>query len=441
MSVTMEVDLSAIPIIPALRDRTLDQLKHLNSNKIIFTDDTNVPRDWRGVAHHCGINLVELAQSTNPIAEVLKLWNNEKLFKGEIRPSIKDLQDILGYIDRWDVYDDTKEMMMKDAEHYIASQQSQPVPVETVKPFQNGCLTIKDVDRIKRGLPLFIYDAFLLFADEDYHYARVMIDKLESDYNMNLVVKDRDLLVGGGFEYKAITQLIAERCASVIVICSPNLLKSDEHMFCLEFSQYISITQRERNKRIIPCVYEPCDLPHELSLLSCLYFQSLLKYGNFWDKIKQSVDIAAMTMSPQSRAILPGIAQGRESSGERCVISEVATEEIQSTTESAIAEQTAILKMSDPTTHFPGNSIEDSSKNKLFANKLSSNLSGPSKNAKAEGKSSFTRFSLDFPRPFKKTESKSADSPCDITKPEKKSLLNVLKKKKLFKRKAVACEA
>lgn len=121
-----------------------------------------------------------LAQSSSPFEGVLKQWVENRLTSGGTPPTLKDLQDILGQIDRWDVYDDTEEMMSmlmqklikfcliillnckeifchlvliniditinfisgSDAEYYSESLlQIQPAVNETMKPFQNGCLT------------------------------------------------------------------------------------------------------------------------------------------------------------------------------------------------------------------------------------------------------------------------------------------------------------
>ncbi len=68
-------------------------------------------RDWRGLAHFTGIRISTLAQCPNPFSEILKLWDDDKMSKGAKRPSLGDLLDILGRIDRWDVYDDSEPLM------------------------------------------------------------------------------------------------------------------------------------------------------------------------------------------------------------------------------------------------------------------------------------------------------------------------------------------
>ncbi|XP_034247483.1 myeloid differentiation primary response protein MyD88 isoform X2 [Thrips palmi] len=372
MAVQGIIDISQTPVTK-LRDRTKTLLSaSLNQLRVIPTDD-NIPRDWRGVAHFAEVNTRSLSQSSTPFEDVLKQWVENKLTSEGSPPTFKDLQDILGQIDRWDVYDDSEEMMKSDAEYYSQSLlQIQPAPHEAIKPFQNGCLTTEDVERVRQGLPLIKYDAFLLYADEDLSYAKVMIDKLENNFKLRLVVKDRDLLSGVGLEFSAITKLIAERCSSLIVILSPNLLNSHEKMFFLSFAQTISITQQnERNacKRIVPCRYEPCSLPIEISYLYCLDYRQASMFGNFWPRLRDSI------MAAIDRPI-PNLIEATSS---RCEITEITSQEMKS--QEVMSEEnlknlknpeikplveprdtvqnTAEVVMSDPSTHYPGSSLEE----------------------------------------------------------------------------------
>lgn len=100
------VNLDDVPI-SALRSKSRDLLsKRLNDIKVILSED-GAPRDWRGILSSIGlsddINLVQ--SKPNPMKEVLDRWENEC----KIRPTIGNLQQILGHIDRWDVLDDTND--------------------------------------------------------------------------------------------------------------------------------------------------------------------------------------------------------------------------------------------------------------------------------------------------------------------------------------------
>lgn len=101
-------------------------------------------------------------------------------------------------------------------------------------------LTLDDVRSLRDHLPLQIYDAFVLFDDDDIDFATELIEKLEKQYELKLCVATRDL-VGGTLELDATTRLITERCNRLIVIVSPAFLKSQANKFFLNFAQAVGI--------------------------------------------------------------------------------------------------------------------------------------------------------------------------------------------------------
>ncbi|XP_075165229.1 myeloid differentiation primary response protein MyD88-like [Haematobia irritans] len=103
-------------------------------------------------------------------------------------------------------------------------------------------LTTDDVLRVKKGLPLQRYDAFVLYADADLMYVTEMLTKLEdTEYNFKLCIKDRDLLAGVAFKHVALTKLIEERCKYLIVILTNAFLRSAENKFFVDFTQALQI--------------------------------------------------------------------------------------------------------------------------------------------------------------------------------------------------------
>lgn len=52
-------------------------------------------------------------------------------------------------------------------------------------------LTTHDRERLIQGLPPQQYDAFILFADEDAHFATEIIDKME-EYGLKVIESIRD---------------------------------------------------------------------------------------------------------------------------------------------------------------------------------------------------------------------------------------------------------
>lgn len=136
---------------------------------------------------------------------------------------------------------------------------------KTVKPFDlsaEDILTSDDIRRIGEGLDPQLYDAFVLFDQDDIGFATEVIETMEKSYDLKFCVKERDL-VGGSFELDAVIKLIAQRyvlfgqdafttllfnfklcfrCARLVVIISDAFLQSHDKFF-YSLAQSISISK------------------------------------------------------------------------------------------------------------------------------------------------------------------------------------------------------
>ena len=101
-------------------------------------------------------------------------------------------------------------------------------------------LTAEDDSNFNQGLPLMHYNAYLLYANEDVEFAAQIIDKLENKYNLDIFVKERNLM-GGVLEIGASISILANRCDKVIVILSPAFLASNECKYLSNFAHSIGI--------------------------------------------------------------------------------------------------------------------------------------------------------------------------------------------------------
>jgi myeloid differentiation primary response protein MyD88 len=101
-------------------------------------------------------------------------------------------------------------------------------------------MTTDDVLRINEGRPLEMYDAFVLYDQDDIDFAIQLLETMEKDYEMKFCVKDRDL-VGGGLEMDKMIKLITERCNRLIVILSDSFFKSSANSYYLSFAQAYGI--------------------------------------------------------------------------------------------------------------------------------------------------------------------------------------------------------
>ncbi|XP_071446600.1 myeloid differentiation primary response protein MyD88 [Hetaerina americana] len=271
----------------ALGVNTINKISvSLNTLKVLPTDE-GLPRDWRGLAQLTGLdgNLTRsLGCKPDPTAEVLKLWINNKASEA----SIGSLKSYLSQMDRWDIIDDTSSMIEQDTKEFTTrlknvDMSERHLAVEADKHI----LTVDDVCRLENGLQPQNYDAFLLFAEEDVDFAMQIVGKMEDDYGLKLCIKDRDLVGGLTFEHEAIMKLIAERCNRLIVVVSPNFLKSEANKFFVTFAQALGIEQRQR--KVVPCLYQPCQLPPELSYYFLLDFNRAGKLWNIWEKLRDSI--------------------------------------------------------------------------------------------------------------------------------------------------------
>uniref|UniRef100_A0A0K8VAP5 Myeloid differentiation primary response protein MyD88 n=1 Tax=Bactrocera latifrons TaxID=174628 RepID=A0A0K8VAP5_BACLA len=146
-------------------------------------------------------------------------------------------------------------------------------------------LTRQDAARLRRGLPLTKYDAFVLYAEPDQHYANEMQQKLEkyTEYNFQLVFKNRDLL-GGTFFHDAVTELMEDRCNYVLLIVTPNFNRDYESCFFFHNAQTLQL--QENRRKIIPLLYG-LQLPRRLRGLHTLKYHS----EHFWDLLVDSLSV------------------------------------------------------------------------------------------------------------------------------------------------------
>ncbi|XP_055686122.1 myeloid differentiation primary response protein MyD88 [Lutzomyia longipalpis] len=277
------INLYDVPVT-ALRTKTrelmallLDPIKYLPSEE-------GRQRDWRGIAEVTGFRNQQTTFIGNQRSPTLKLLEMLGKQGGEV-VTLAELQRILGIIDRWDVVDDTNQSFLEDAEIFLcAKPKFVELPEKGSAPSEwdddTNILTNDDAPGLLQK-----YDAFVLFADEDIEYATELIERLEES-GFKLCEKSRDLKAGHQ-EHDAICRLIAERCNKLILIVTQAFLQSAANTFFVNVGQAFSIEKRRR--MIIPCLYEKCILPPNLSFYFVLNYQTSGKLFNFWDKLKQSI--------------------------------------------------------------------------------------------------------------------------------------------------------
>jgi len=252
---------------------------NLFSANIFWTRDHFL--DWRGLAHLTG--LAE-PHGDSPADQLLTTWGRRP------EASLGSLMEFLGRMDRWDIVDDVYHLIREDAIVYSKGIIKYRAELRAADcSTDNQVLTFDDIRRLEEGLEPQLYDALLLYADQDEAFARQVFDRLENDYHLKVCLKES--LVGGlAFEHQGILKLISERCRRVIIILSRSFLDSPVNRFSVSFAQALAIENRRRI--IIPCVYERTDmeLPQEIRMLYKLdYNRATLRDYNFWERLRASV--------------------------------------------------------------------------------------------------------------------------------------------------------
>ncbi|XP_057367721.1 uncharacterized protein LOC130688721 isoform X2 [Daphnia carinata] len=260
----------------SLRASTLATLSNmLNPTKVLLSDDGHF-RDWRGVAELMGVDVLiiqNLERTSSPFASLISQAKNLTANK---------LIEYLEKMDRYDVIDDTIAVMENDL--YLASRQSISNRIQSQSP---QLVTIGDQECYSEHGTLVQYDAFVLYAREDQEFVDRVVEKMEGEYGMKLCLKERDFIAGLPFEHQAVTELISNRCRFVLPIFSPNFLNSEDNKFVVNFSEALGIERGCR--KIVPCLYQQCDLPKSVRYYTRLDFTRQNPYWDFWDKMKKSL--------------------------------------------------------------------------------------------------------------------------------------------------------
>lgn len=105
------INLGEIPV-SALRQRTFQLLAVLLNKKKIFKSEDGYYRDWRGLFQAIHLEnhyIAEVEGHSNPSQRIFELWKLSAAKENKV-PSLLELQNILGIIDRWDIVDDSSKL-------------------------------------------------------------------------------------------------------------------------------------------------------------------------------------------------------------------------------------------------------------------------------------------------------------------------------------------
>jgi len=299
---TINCNMSITGPLWVLKPSTIELLSiELNSNKELLSEEGHL-RDWRGLAELSGLtNLIiqKIQHSSDPTKELLTQW------KKTTNVNIEIFFQYLETIDRFDVIDDNKKNIKEDIAfaNKIAKEKGLALEYLDTKTnlSDNGkeALTFDDLIRLKEGLDLMQYDAFILYGDDDKEFTEHLVKRLENQ-GLKVCIKDRDLL-GGAFEHEAVMNLIAQRCRKLVPIFSPSFFTSENNKFLTCFGQHIGIEKCTRT--LIPVLYKSCDIPPNLAMYHKLVYKPNNTLVNFWQKLTDSIKPGSYKLSDEKAAI------------------------------------------------------------------------------------------------------------------------------------------
>merc|ERR1719154_546044 len=232
----------------------------------------------------------KIKNSQEPFAEIFSSW------KKMPEANVRDLWNILEQIDRFDVRDDAAEKMLEDIKQATKTATKKGLDLKnlTAAETETGeeALTMEDLDCLNSGKPLPVYDAFILYGEEDEEVVSAIVANLEAQ-GLKILLKDRDLL-GGTFEHAAVMKLISSRCTKLVPLFSSSFFSSEYNTFLANFSQHLSLeTPGKMTAKIIPIVSDQrCDIPANLAMYSTLRFDPNNKLFNFWERLVKTINPA-----------------------------------------------------------------------------------------------------------------------------------------------------
>ncbi|XP_068200543.1 myeloid differentiation primary response protein MyD88-like [Palaemon carinicauda] len=258
-------------------------------------------RDWRGLAMQAGID--EGSISSGKISDTECFFQKWRAKDG----TVGKLLDFLEAMDRFDVIDDTLEMIYgdydKSKDEVGGLRTLSPPPMDHVSLYDQNILTVDDLKNLEAGRGLQHYDALVLYADaeKDIDFVQTLVEKLEGEYGLKLCLKDRDLVAGLQFETEAVVRVITERCSRVIVVLSTEFLASNVNRYFTGFAHALSVDQRSRI--IIPCQLERCERPAIINFCHSLDYYRAQGLWNYWEKLRDSLVVPPVQQSLPS--VLP----------------------------------------------------------------------------------------------------------------------------------------
>nr|UCK81535.1 myeloid differentiation primary response protein MyD88 [Arenicola marina] len=267
-------------------------------------------QDWRGLGEKLGLlhDEIELLANQKPVGQrtvaLIDKWCTEA------GANIGKLILYLEEMDRFDILEDDviQGKIVKDAQNYEGKREEEANSTYGYQPIQENEVTTSPgealmytgggtdhhVDEFKNltirevetGLPEY-FDAFVCYTHDDILFVKEMTKMLEDRHGLRLCIPERNV-VPGCSHYTTISYLIEKRCKKMIVILSPDYLRSPECDFMTKFGHCLS--PGARGKKMIPVLARaPCSPPAILRAVTLVDFTKTDLVEWFWDRLAASL--------------------------------------------------------------------------------------------------------------------------------------------------------
>lgn len=275
--------------------------------KQVLSSRNGYCRDYRGLAE-----LMNLQRNTIKIFEGRNVSTTEQILDTwETQPNAT-LDKLIEYLEEMERHDIIKELipsLERSAKTYMESQ-LQEIPIQDPEVsagpesmYPERSMQVFTRDDLTTGECTY-YDAYVSYADEDCLFVEELARILESpEIGFKLFIRGRDLLAGYA-EHDTNIMLIKQRCRRMLIVLSPNFLKSRACEFQTSFAAGLAIDQQRR--MLIPIFYAPCETPLILRYVSKIDFTKPDVKEWVWGKLISSLrpEVSSSLFTPSLHRIL-----------------------------------------------------------------------------------------------------------------------------------------
>ncbi|KAH3704561.1 hypothetical protein DPMN_079618 [Dreissena polymorpha] len=258
-----------------------------------FNEHAEMINNFLGLAELVGFSYLEISnfeRQKSPTEQLLQDWTT----MSDLQPTVGRLWECLKKLERFDVLTDTWHLIRRDCEKCLEIKSrlpSKPIQSSVVSATDDDLISERDnstVHDVDEGHPV-MYDAFVCYNPDgkaDLDFVHKLITELEGKHGLKLFVPWRDDLAGGSHN-TVCAQLIEHRCRRMVIVLSPQYLKSPACDFQTKFAQ--GLAPGSRGKRLIPVLIENCVIPELLRHITCCNYTKKEVLEWFWKRLVNSV--------------------------------------------------------------------------------------------------------------------------------------------------------